>query len=102
MTTDRTSPGAARVVKTGRVVHVITAPEAVANRIDVDVVWDTPFVDLNYTVTLQTEAVSPTDPQIFFFAAFTRAVDKVTATVLPDGVFSAGQSCVIHAIAIHD
>lgn len=101
MATDRTAPGAARIVKTQRVAHVITAGDGAANQAVVDVVWDSPFVDLNHTVDANVEAIAPADPSLYYVAGFTRDVNKLTV-IVGCTVQGVGDAVVVHAHGIHD
>jgi hypothetical protein len=98
---DKTPAGLARIVKTQRVAHTITADDITAGAISIDVVWDSPFADGNYTSDQQVEAVAPALPGGYFIDGFTKATEKVAVTLFTgDGV--EGDVVVIHAFAIHD
>lgn len=100
MATDRTAPGAARIVKTARVQHLVTSNEGPSSLV-IDVPWDTPFTDLNYTADQNVEVLPPGDPFNVYVAGFVRAVDKVTVTIgISPAVF--GNVLVIHSHGIHD
>jgi hypothetical protein len=100
---DKTPAGAARITKTMRVTHTVTAgdvaAQAAGNPLHLDAVWDTPFVDLNYTVNAQVEALAPASIDSTFVNAFVRAVDRVTASI---SITNEGDVIVLHARAIHD
>lgn len=100
MTTDRTAPGAARIVKTARVQHIVTAGDITNGYVDLDVTWDTPFVDLNYTSSQNVEVITPADPTLYWVDSFQRAADKVTVTVGTAG--SPGDLFVVHSHGIRD
>jgi hypothetical protein len=96
---DQTSAGAARITKTVRVTHTVTADDVAAEPLHLDAVWDTPFVDTNYTVDCNVQVLPPGSIDDTFVNAFTQAVDRITASV---SVANAGDVIVLHAHAIHD
>lgn len=102
MATDRTAPGAARIVKTERVTYVVTADDVTAAIVHLDVPWNTPFTDLNYTSTQNVEVTPPADPSTYVIGGFAKALDKVTVSVFVEGAPSPGDVIVVHAIAIHE
>lgn len=99
MATDQTPAGSARVVKTKRLSHIVTADDLTAGFVPLDMVWDTPFVDDNYTVVVGIEVPGLISTE-FTFSFATRTKEKVTA--LCDIVGTVGDAFVLHAIAIHD
>lgn len=101
MTTDRTAPGAARIVKTARQQYTFTLADVSAQEIDVDVPFDSPFVSLDYTCTWSIEVIDPANAGDPFMNGFSRSLDKVTVSMGNDGV-AQGMVAVIHVIAIHD
>lgn len=100
MSTDRTSPGAARIVKTARAQHVLTQAEVDAGFANIDVPWDAPFADLNYTCDQNCEGPGGGPGGIVETYSFTRTVNGVTVTV---GIaLSTGSVLTAHSIGIHD
>jgi hypothetical protein len=97
---DKTPAGAARIVKTKRVQYAITANDVSSGFTSIDVVWDSPFLDLNYTADQNVEVIAPADPSVYSVLGFTRDVNKVTVVIANDG--AAGDVVVIHAHAEHD
>lgn len=102
MATDQTPPGAARIVKTKRLQYVVQSADVIALRVDVDVPWDTPFTDLNYTADQNVEVIAPAVADNYAVNGFTRDVNKVTVAVLIGGTAAAGDVIVVHSHAIHD
>ena len=100
MATDQTPPGAARIVKTKRVQYVVQAADVTAAKVELDAVWDTPFVDLNYTSDQNVEAVAPALAENYYVGGFTKDASKVTVMVGVSG--SAGDVIVLHAHAVRD
>lgn len=100
MATDQTPPGAARIVKTKRLQYVVQAADVTATVIDVDVPWDTPFVDLNYSASVSVEAVAPALAKNYFVGGFSRDVNKLTVSLEVSG--AADDVVILHAHAVRD
>jgi hypothetical protein len=105
---DKTPAGVARILKTARAQYTVTSDDITNQTVLIDVPWDVPFLDTNYTCTVSLEGVSLIglgDPgvQLAFYSitGFLKAADKVQAEVqLGQGV--AGSIIAIHAMAHHD
>ena len=99
---DKTAPGAARITKTMRVAHSIVQSDIDAGIVNFDLVFDTPFVDTNFTATVSVATTNPAvDVTQYFALGFIKAVDKVTVPIEIDpGIV--GDAIEIHVHAIHD
>jgi len=97
---DKTPAGSARIIKTKRVEHLVTADDDFNTGFHLDAVWDTPFQDLNYTSDQNIEVVPPADVNNYFIDGFSRTVDKITVGI--GGVGTPGDVIVLHAHAIRD
>jgi hypothetical protein len=97
------TPGAARIIKTKRITHTVTSGEAAAQLLaPIDIVWDVPFADLNYSVSVNCELFSGAGNVAFFGAGgLSRTAAKITVTGGCDTT-STGAVVILHAIAIHD
>jgi hypothetical protein len=102
MATDQTPPGAARIVKTKRVQYVIQAADVTAALVNLEADFDAPFVDLNYTVTVSIEAVSPALIANYFVGGFSRTASKVIAVVEVGGTAAEGDVVILHVHAVRD
>lgn len=112
---DRTPAGVARITKTERLVHAITQADIDSMNgqqpILIDVPFDTPFSDLNYTSVLCLEVVSvasdnpttATSLAAFSVGAFQKFVDKVrTFFAFDTSIVAVGDVFAVHVTAIHD
>jgi hypothetical protein len=100
---DQTPAGQARIIKTKRVQHVLTTNEVAAFNAVIEVVWDTPFTDLNYTCDQNLEIVSTAAGLgDFYVNSFTRTVNGVTVGIGISGSVAAGDVVALHAHAIRD
>ncbi len=97
---DQVPAGVARIVKTKRVQLVIDSSNVSEQNIPLDVVWDSPFVDSNYTCGWHVETVSPTNPINYYPGAFAR--DNTKMTVQIGAAPTLGDVVVVHAFAEHD
>lgn|GEM_PF-4593857 len=102
MATDQTPPGAARIVKTKRVQYIVQASDVTANKVNLDAVWDTPFVDLNYTTDQNVEALAPAVAENYYVGGFSRDATKVTVLIGIGGTAAEGDVIVLHAHGIRD
>jgi len=69
----------------------------------ISLTWDAPFADTNYTVSLHVEGVSLGSPTKDGYAPahFTKTVSGLSVVLsAPNG--TAGDTLVVHALAIHD
>ena len=98
---DQTPAGVARIMKMKRVQHMVTADDITAGVFMLDVVWDTPFADVNYTADQNVEAIPPADPATYYVNGFTKAADKISVSIAVVGG-SAGEEIVLHAHTMHD
>ncbi len=69
----------------------------------ISLTWDAPFADTNYTVSLHVEGVSLGSPTKDGYAPahFTKTVNGVSV-VLSAPNATAGDTIIVHALAIHD
>lgn len=91
--------------RTARVQHTVTPTEASNFQALVDIVWDVPFTDSNYTVVASLEAPVPLIPTTINTEGLVKSPTKVTIAVNFTGngaLIVAGNVFVLHAIAIHD
>ena len=101
MATDRTSPGAARIVKSARAAFTLTASQ----QLIADVLWPSPFTDDAYTVSLAIEYPALATPTIgnAVVESFVRKTDHSGISVdIENGDATNPIDVVIHAVAIHD
>lgn len=97
---DQIPAGVARIVKTKRMTHTVTADDVTAEGFYIDVPWDAAFADLNYTCDQNVEVVAPADSINYFVGGFTKAVDKVTVYVGVGG--NAGDVVIVHSHGMRD
>lgn len=102
MATDQTPAGSARITKTKRVQYSVIAGDITATFVTIDVPWDSPFTDTNYTCDQNVEVVSPADPNGYAVKGFTKFVDKVSVTIGFGAAAAATDVIIVHAHAIKD
>jgi hypothetical protein len=99
---DQTPAGVARITKTKRLQHSIVQADLDAGFVTLDVPWDTPFTDLNHTVSVGLEVVAPADAGNYLLYPFMRTVSKISVEFSVTAPAAVGDVVMIHAHAVRD